>query len=80
MNLRIDTFLPCRRRVLEVEQELGDVIQEAHREIKRRELMIRMAERAAQRVKEGAPSDAVLREIARLQRLMRDEREEEQPH
>lgn len=76
MSLRIDAFLPCRKRVVEMEKELGDLFEEAQREIKRRELMARVAEKATQKIKQGAPSSAVLREIARLQKLMRDEQEE----
>lgn len=76
MNLLIESLLPCRKRAIEVEQELGHLIEMTQREIKRREVMAKIAERASRKVREGAPPSAVLREIARLQRLMRDEHEE----
>lgn len=77
MNLQIDHLLPCRKRAVAVEQEWAHLIEMTKREVRRREIMAKVAERASRKVRQGAPPSAVLREIARLQRLMRDEHEEE---
>lgn len=77
MNLQIDHLLPCRKRAAVVEQEWAHLIEVTQREVRRREIMAKLAERASRKMQSGAPPSAVLREIARLQRLMRDEHEEE---
>ena len=73
MIRKLKAMMPCQRRQQELDEELAKVREEGKRETEQQKAIAAATVQTIRRLKKDVPPNTVLREIANLQKFIREE-------